>query len=130
MLRVMNKRDEVLIVNDQRGCPTYAHDLAEALCTIISMDSRSFGIYHYTNEGETTWFEFAREIYKLGRESGRIQRQCEVRPITTDRYPTKAPRPMYSVLSKAKIKQTFGMAIPTWKDGLKRFFAELEEEQA
>ena len=56
--------------------------------------------------------------------------QCEVRPITTDRYPTKAPRPKYSVLSKAKIKQTFGMAIPTWQDGLKRFFAELKEEQA
>jgi len=126
MLRLMDEREEVSVVDDQRGSPTYTRDLAAALCAIISADSRAFGIYHYTNEGETTWFQFAHSIYELGRARGRIGRSCEVRPITTDRYPTMAARPKYSVLSKAKIKQTFGIAIPAWQDGLGRFFDELD----
>jgi dTDP-4-dehydrorhamnose reductase len=129
MLRLMNENDEVSVVDDQRGSPTYTFDLATALCTIISADSRAYGIYHYANEGETTWFQFARSIYELGRASGRIGRSCEVRPITTDRYPRKAARPKYSVLSKDKIKQTLGIAIPDWQDGLERFFGEIEEEE-
>ena len=112
MLLLIDERDEVSVVDDQRGSPTYTRDLAAALCTIISSDSRAHGIYHFTNEGEPTWFQFARSIHKLGEARGRIKRSCEVRPITTDRYPTKAARPKYSVLSKARIKQTFGIAIP------------------
>jgi dTDP-4-dehydrorhamnose reductase len=128
MLRLMGERDEVSVVDDQRGSPTYTRDLAAAICTIIRADSRAYGIYHFTNEGETTWFQFARSIYELGRARGLIRRSCEVRPITTERYPTKAARPMYSVLSKAKIQRTFGIFIPAWHDGLERFFDELEEE--
>ncbi len=130
MLRLMNERDEVSIVDDQRGCPTYTRDLAAALCAIIDADSRAYGIYHYANEGETTWYQFARAIYEVGRTHGRITHACELRPITTDRYPTRAVRPMYSVLSKAKIKQTFGISVPIWQDALERFFAELEGEDS
>jgi dTDP-4-dehydrorhamnose reductase len=127
MLRLMNERDEVSVVDDQRGSPTYTRDLAAAICSIIAADSREYGIYHYTNEGETTWFGFAQDIYRLGRTHGRIKGSCDVRAITTDRYPTTAVRPKYSVLSTEKIKRTFGIAIPTWQHGLKRFFSELEE---
>ena len=94
---------------------------------IIRTDARSFGTYHFTNEGETTWFQFARAIYDLGRKEGLIRRQCKVLPITTDRYPTRAARPKYSVLSKAKIVRTFDVAVPTWQDALMRFFVELRE---
>jgi dTDP-4-dehydrorhamnose reductase len=128
MLRLMDERDEVSVVNDQRGSPTYTLDLAAALCTIISADSRAYGIYHYSNEGETTWYQFARSIYTLGRARGRIGHSCALVPITTDRYPTKAARPKYSVLSKAKIKRIFAITIPTWQDGLERFFRDLDEE--
>jgi dTDP-4-dehydrorhamnose reductase len=130
MLKLMNERNEVQVVNDQRGSPTYTRDLVGALCTIIQKDSQAFGIYHYTNEGETTWFDFARAIYELGRQRGLIRRECQVRPITADLYPTKAARPKYSVLSKLKVKQTFCLAIPTWQDGLSSFFSELEKHSA
>jgi dTDP-4-dehydrorhamnose reductase len=126
MIRLMNERDEVLVVNDQHGSPTYTRDLAGALCVIINSDSRAYGTYHYTNEGKTTWYQFARMIYQLGRARAHISRSCEVRPISTDRYPTKAIRPKYSVLSKSKIIKTFGISIPIWQDALERFYSELE----
>jgi dTDP-4-dehydrorhamnose reductase len=128
MLRLMNEQAEVSVVDDQHGTPTYARDLAAALCSIITDDSHAYGIYHYTNEGETTWFQFARAIYDFGKASGRVKNTCDVTPTTTDRYPTKAVRPRYSVLSKQKIRETFGVSIPTWQDGLERFFRELDEE--
>ena len=130
MIRLMNEREEVFVVNDQRGTPTYTRDLAAALCAIVTADSRAYGIYHYTNEGETTWFDFARLIYETGRARGHIRHSCEVHPISTDRYPTKAIRPGYSVLSKAKIRNAFRIAIPTWQNGLERFFEELEQEKS
>jgi dTDP-4-dehydrorhamnose reductase len=127
MLRLMDTREEITVVDDQRGCPTYTRDLAAALCAIVVANSSCYGIYHYTNEGETTWFQFARKIYELGTSYGQIRRSCEVRPITTNRYPTKSARPKYSVLSKAKISRTFAVVVPTWQDGLERFFRELKE---
>jgi len=130
MLRLMTERNEVMVVDDQFGSPTYTRDLAAALCKIISTDARAYGIYHYTNEGETTWFHFARRIYELGRASARIRHVCKVRPITTDLYPTKAVRPRYSVLSKKKIAKVFGIVIPSWQDGLERYFAELGSEES
>lgn len=128
MLRLMNERAEVSVVDDQYGTPTYARDLAAALCSIITEDSHAYGIYHYSNEGETTWFQFARAIYDLGKASGRVKNTCDVRATTADRYPTKAVRPRYSVLSKQKIRETFRISIPIWQDGLARFFLELDEE--
>ena len=128
MLRLMNEREEVSVVDDQRGTPTYARDLAGAICSIVAADSRAFGIYHYTNDGQTTWFEFASRIYERGRALGLIRHACNVVPISTDRYPTAAVRPKYSVLSKDKIKRTFGLEIPTWQDALERFLEELREE--
>jgi dTDP-4-dehydrorhamnose reductase len=125
MLRLMNERDEVRVVDDQRGSPTYTRDLAEAIATILASNTRAFGVYHFTNDGETTWHSFAAEIYARGRARGLVARECRVTPIRTDQYPTRSVRPAYSVLSKAKIKAEFSVAVPPWQDGLDRYLDEL-----
>ena len=121
MLRLGAERPTLNVVNDQHGSPTYAADLAEALLTIIDnvMHGRQPfvpGVYHYTNEGVCTWFDFAQRIMQLG------HRPCTLQPVTTAAYPTKATRPKYSILSKEKIKTTYGLAIPSWEDALLRCF--------
>jgi dTDP-4-dehydrorhamnose reductase len=128
MLRLMGERESVGVVDDQRGSPTYSWDLARALCEIIRADSRDYGIYHYVNEGQVTWYEFACAIHRMGRERGRLSRQCDVRPIAAADYPTKAVRPKFSVLSTEKIRRTFGVDVPRWDDALTRFLNELDEE--
>jgi dTDP-4-dehydrorhamnose reductase len=126
MLRLMNERDEVKVVDDQRGSPTWAFDLASAALALIkSVDSGKsvpFGIYHYTNEGNITWFDFAKEIFRQGRERGRIARDCAVRPCTSAEFPARVKRPAFSVLDKGKIKAALGIEIPGWDVSLKDFF--------
>lgn len=126
MLRLMNERDTIGVVADQRGSPTWAYDLASAILYLINLPHEKLipGIYHYTNEGETTWYDFAREIYRLGKQYSLITRDCEIKPLTTDQYPTKARRPAYSVLSKEKIK-ALGVSIPPWQESLERFMRDL-----
>ncbi|MDR3184974.1 MAG: dTDP-4-dehydrorhamnose reductase [Prevotellaceae bacterium] len=121
MLRLGAERPTLNVVNDQHGSPTYAADLAEALLAIIDsvvQGNRKFvpGVYHYTNEGVCTWFDFARRIMQLG------QRHCTIQPVATAEYPTKASRPKYSILSKEKIRTTYGLAIPSWEEALARCF--------
>ena len=121
MLRLGAEQPALNVVNDQHGSPTYAADLAEALLTTIDSvthGKKKFvpGIYHYTNEGVCTWFDFAQCIMQLGR------RHCAIQPVSTAEYPTKAARPKYSILSKEKIKTTYGLAIPSWEDALLRCF--------
>ena len=125
MLRLMNERDEVKVVNDQRGSPTWAGDLASAIIVLLqAVDSGKtvpFGIYHYTNEGNITWFDFAKEIFRQGRELGRISKDCIVKPCTSAEYPAKVTRPAYSVLDKTKIKTTLKIDIPAWDKSLKEY---------
>jgi len=126
MLRLMNERDEIKVVNDQRGSPTWAFDLAFTIVTLIkTVDSGKdipFGIYHFTNEGNITWFDFAKEIYRQGRKQGRITKDCAVNPCTSAEYPAKVKRPAYSVLDKSKIKTALGINIPAWDESLREFF--------
>ena len=127
MLRLGAERSELNVVNDQRGAPTCAADLAEAIWTIISKinkGEKTFipGIYHYSNEGECSWFDFAQRIMALG------QRPCLVHPINSSQYPTKATRPAYSVLSKEKIKTNYGLHIPAWDEALVRCFQKINIE--
>jgi len=129
MLKLMNTRDSVGVVADQKGSPTWARDLAEAILTIVGTPHAKAGIYHFTDEGEITWFEFAKEIYAQGRACGLIEHECEVRPLTTAEYPTKARRPAYSVLSKEKIMATFGVQVPEWRESLGRFLEEEAQNQ-
>jgi dTDP-4-dehydrorhamnose reductase len=120
MLRLMKERSEISVVADQRGCPTWASDLADFILDIISRKDWHPGIYHYSNEGETTWFDFAVEI------AGLIHSPCKVNPIPTSSYPTPAQRPGYSVMSKEKIKHVFGHQPPGWKSALGKCILQLQ----
>jgi len=115
MRRLGAEKEEINVVNDQIGTPTYAADLAKAIVDIVPQISyKTRGIYHFTNEGVCSWYDFAHEIMK---QSGL---KCRVNPIPSSAYPTKAPRPFYSVLDKSDIKDTFGVKIPHWTDALGR----------
>ena len=119
MIRAMNTHDSVKVVNDQKGSPTFAGDLAGAIIKIIQKQDVLYGTYHCTDLGEITWWDFTNEIKKQGIELGLItNRDCTVNPCTTDEYPTPAKRPAYSVLSKDKIQKALGITLPLWKDSL------------
>ena len=128
MLRLMRQKELVGVVADQRGSPTWARDLAKAILTIIFSQKHHYGIYHYTGEGETTWWEFARAIRDEGLKTGLLARPCEVQALTTAEYPTKARRPAYSVLSKEKIGQDYGIVPPDWRASLAAFIGELSRD--
>lgn len=121
MLRLMQSRPEISVVADQKGSPTYAADLAAAILQIIKSSKWQGGIYHFSNEGVITWFEFAQAIKELTNST------CVVHPITTKDYPTPAKRPAYSVLDKTKIQQTFNLQLKDWKESLKQCLAKLAQ---
>lgn len=123
MLRLFSERDEVRVVSDQWGGPTWSKNVADVIVKIIIDNSYKHGIYHYTNEGKTNWFEFAREIYRLGKEYGLVDRDVRILPICTNEYPTRAKRPGNSYLSKEKVKKVIGVAVPDWKISLKEFIS-------
>jgi len=125
MLRLFNERDEVRVVNDQHGSPTYTRDLAEFIIHIIKNDSREFGIYHYSNTGATTWYDFACAIYDLAVSREMVRGGLKIVPVSTDEYKTKAPRPANSVMSKDKARKTFGIEVRTWQDVLADYLDEL-----
>ncbi len=117
VLRLGNEKEEIRMIFDQIGTPTFAGDLAGAILQIIKItakDSLKFisGVYHFSNEGVASWYDFAKEIIDLGGLKARVL------PIETTEYPLPAPRPQYSVLNKKKIKDTFGIEIRHWKDAL------------
>ena len=114
MLKLGADRDELSIIADQVGAPTYAIDLADAILSIIESGKGEYGIYHYSNEGTISWYDFARAIFDI---SGT---QVKVHPITTAQYPTKAMRPAFSAMNKSKIRSTFALEIPYWRDSLIR----------
>ncbi|MDR2683718.1 MAG: dTDP-4-dehydrorhamnose reductase [Dysgonamonadaceae bacterium] len=119
MLRLARERSELKVVCDQQGAPTYAADLAQAILSVIVHAEQSglfpAGIYHYSNEGVTTWFDFTKKILQLAGIT-----TCTVHPIPASQYPAPAPRPGYSVLDKSKIKETFGIVVPDWEESLRR----------
>jgi dTDP-4-dehydrorhamnose reductase len=119
MMRLMKEREVLGVVNDQFGSPTYAADLAQAVMTIIGSGKWAPGIYHYSNEGSISWFDFAVEIRNL------IHSPCQVNPISTSSYPTPAKRPGYSVFRKDKIKEVYEINIPSWEESLKGCIAKL-----
>ncbi|KAF2518989.1 dTDP-4-dehydrorhamnose reductase [Flavobacterium salilacus subsp. salilacus] len=112
MIRLGNERDSLGVVNDQTGTPTNANDLAEAILQITESGKKEYGIYHYSNEGVATWYEFAKKIFEVNNIS------VDLKPITTQEYPTPARRPAYSVMDKSKIKRVFGITIKHWQDNL------------
>ncbi len=122
MIKAMNNHDSVKVVNDQKGSPTFAGDLASVIIKFLNKNDVPYGTYHCTDLGEITWWDFTNEIKKQGVELGLItNNSCLVNPCTTDEYPTPAKRPAYSVLSKDKIQKTLGIQLPDWKISLKEF---------
>lgn len=119
MLSLADSRPEINVVADQIGTPTYAGDLARAIHTIIRSGKWTPGIYHYTDEGVASWYDFAKAIFEM------TDKRVKVTPVRTSAYPTPAIRPLYSVLSKNKIKNTYGLEIPYWRDSLKECVAAL-----
>lgn len=112
MSRLMQERDSLNVVNDQIGSPTYAADLAQAIMTIITHPHWQEGIYHFSNEGEISWYEFALAIQEIGRF------ECAISGIPSSAYPTPARRPQYSLLDKTKVKEAFGVVVPDYRESL------------
>ena len=112
MLRLGKEKEQLGVVADQIGTPTYAIDLATAILDIIKLNTVDYGVYHYSNEGVTSWYDFAKGIFDISRTS------IILNPVKTSEYPTKAVRPAFSVMDKSKIKTTFGIKIPYWRDSL------------
>ena len=113
MLRLGKERDNLGVIFDQVGTPTYARDLAETILEILpQLDYKNVELYHYSNEGVCSWYDFAKAIFELSNI------QCDVKPIETKEYPTPAKRPHYSLLDKTKIKKEYNITIPYWRDSL------------
>ena len=122
MLRLGKERESLGVIFDQVGTPTYGRDLAQAIVEILpKIDTDKPEIYHYSNEGAASWYDFAKAIFEL---SGI---ECSVKAITTDQYPTPAKRPHYSLLNKAKIKNDFNLSIPYWRESLRDCLEQLGE---
>ena len=117
MLRLGSEREQLLVVFDQEGSPTYAGDLAAAILTVLEQAEKGGfvpGVYHFSNEGVCSWYDFAVKIMELGGKT------CQVAPIESKEYPAKANRPHYSVLNKAKIKTTYQVVVPHWETSLRK----------
>lgn len=112
MLRLMEERDEIAVIDDQIGSPTYARDLAQAIRTILMHKEWKAGVYHFSNEGSISWYDFAQAIKEIR------QLDCRINAIPTSSYPTAAKRPHYSLLDKTKIKGTYQVVVPDWRSSL------------
>lgn len=113
MLRLGSERDELSVVYDQIGSPTYAVDLAKVILELVQKDTKQYGIYHYSNEGVASWYDFARAIFQ------KSDIKVDLKPIRSSEYPLPAKRPSYSVMDKAKLKSNFKLDIPHWEDSLR-----------
>lgn len=121
IIKLAREKGHVKVVSDQVGTPTWAGDLASAIIQVIEKDCPP-GLYHYSNEGVCSWYDFAKAIIELQEINASIE------PITTKEFPTPAPRPHYSVLDKSLIKSTLGIKIPYWRDSLKESLKQLNEQ--
>ena len=128
MIKLGSERESLNVIFDQVGTPTYAEDLADAILKAmdqtIDTDHDKGGVYHFSNEGVCSWYDFTIKIHEIAGIT-----TCKVNPIETKDYPTKAARPHYSVLNKSKIKQTFNITIPHWETSLKNCIKELSEQE-
>jgi len=127
VLRLAAERDELRIVADQVGSPTFTVDLARAIMTLVGSDpgaapAAPYGIYHFSNSGACSWYEFACEIVRLARKNGLPIKTGQVTPIATEDYPLPAPRPKWSVLDKSKYRQATGAVVPDWAASLNTYF--------
>lgn len=124
MLRIAKSKDEISVISDQLGSPTNAADLARTILNILpNIKNKNVEIFHYSNEGFCTWYDFAKSIFEIKGIS------VKVNPVKTFQYPTAAKRPSYTVLNKTKIKQVFQIEIPSWKDSLTFFLLRMNNQK-
>lgn len=123
MLRLGKERESLGVIVDQIGTPTYAMDLADAILKIAETDTNDYGVYHYSDEGVASWFDFAHAIFRFSDLKVRIF------PLSTDQFPTKAIRPAFSVMDKTKIKAVFGFEIPHWQNSLETCLKNIERDK-
>ncbi len=121
MLRLMSEKPEFGVVNDQWGAPTWAWDLSQVIAYLIENNASVWGTFHASGEGQVTWYGFTQEIYRQAKELGLVTTTPVIKSLTTAQYPTKAQRPAWSVLSKAKLKAVYGLTFPEWHDSLARY---------
>lgn len=121
MMKLGKERDALNVIFDQIGTPTYAADLADTILTLLSHETFIPGIYHFSDEGVCSWYDFTKSIHRIAGIT------CDVRPIETKDYPARTPRPNYSVLNKAKIKSTYGINIPHWEESLEKCITLLKQ---
>lgn len=121
MLKLGKERTELSVVGDQIGTPTYAKDLAEVLLKIIVANQNNYGLYHYSNKGIASWYDFAKEIFTISNCAIKLNK------ITTSEYPTPAVRPQYSVLNKDKVVKNLTITIPNWEQSLKKALGNLKD---
>ena len=114
MMKLGIERDSLGVIYDQVGTPTYAADLADVILKMLTKEQFTPGIYHFSNEGACSWYDFTKSIHRIAKIN------CNVKPIETKEYPTPTPRPHYSVLNKSKIKSTYGITIPHWEESLQK----------
>ena len=121
MLNLTSTKPQLKVVFDQTGTPTYAWDLATAI--VAALKNPVAGIYHYSNEGVCSWFDFTKMIAEYAGNTG-----CDIQPCHSDEFPSPVKRPAYSVLDKTKLKETFGIAIPYWTESLKKCIGNLKNQ--
>lgn len=121
MLNLFEQRDELNVVNDQFGSPTYTGELAEFIVNLVQGNSDKYGVYHFSGEGMTNWYEFASEIYRLALKYGITGRKIIINPVDSSKYPQKAKRPEYSYMLKDKLCSTFGYRPKNWNDTLEEY---------
>jgi dTDP-4-dehydrorhamnose reductase len=131
MLQLMKEKDEIKVVDDQWGSPTWADDLAKIILEIIKVKQEChgipYGIYHYSNKGSITWFNFAWEIYEQGCRFRLLDKNFTVKPCASTEYRSRVKRPVYSVLDKTKIETALGIDIPAWNESLGNYLGQLVE---
>ena len=121
MIKLGRERESLNVIFDQVGTPTYAADLAEVILHILNSEIFVSGLYHFSNEGVCSWYDFTKTIHRIAGIN------CDVRPIETKDYPARTPRPHYSVLNKAKIKNTYSLVIPHWEESLEKCIRILQQ---
>lgn len=121
MLKLMSQKSEIKVINDQRGSPTNTADVANLVLSIVKTNSDLSGVYHYTNNGNITWFDFAKEIYRNSLELKILKEECIINSCSTSEFPTIAKRPAYSVLSKEKIKNDYNISLLDYECSLYNF---------
>lgn len=126
MVRLFNEKNELNVVEDQKGSPTYCSVLAKNIISLLKEENTRYGTYHYSDEGTISWYDFANKIQELAFKNGFTKKKIPIHPIPAERYPLPAKRPLNSAFDKAKVKSELNFTMNKWEDNLEAYFQELK----